>query len=309
MTKQKKDFSIDPGQLRLRDFELLRDLLRSDSLRDLARARAVSPGNLSKQIRTIEICLGIPLVERSSQGIKPTPEAMRILPFLDRMQHLRDRMLSEFTTADTLNRLTIASTSSLSTSLLPPVLTAYKSLRSKTQFRLLEMPPASFIPIAMRGGFQICIHIGEMEWPRTWTSANLGSVQWNLYARKNHPLGGTSSVSEIRKFPFVMPAYWFEQGVRYGNDYCPLPPSKRLIGAETATAAAAIEIVQRTDQLGFFLDLTARSAVKAGLVAPIHVPSWNVVKKDLYLSVKNDSVSQRAYSLLQEFFVEQLEIN
>lgn len=300
------EIKVDTGQIRLRDLDLLRELLRSNSLRDLARSKDASVGNISKQIRSLEVRLGVPLVERSAQGVKPTPEAMRIQPYLEKFHELEESLVSEFSETENLERLTIATTSTLSTCLLPPVLSAYKSLKENAHFRLLEMPPANFLSTALRGGFQVCLHVGEMDWPRTWTSAKIGSLTWSLFGKKGHPLGTQASVVEVKKYPFVMPTYWSEHGIRFGNDFCPIPVSKRKTGSETASAAAALEIVQRTSQLGFFLNLTARESVEANRLQKIEVKSWRRVRKDLYLSVKNDSVSQNAFLTLQRMLREQI---
>lgn len=290
-----KKTSTDTGMIRLRDLEILRELLKSESVREFARASNTSAGNVSKLVRSLEIRLGFPLLERSAKGIKPTADARRFLPYLEKFQSLQEELDSEFTTQKYSERLTIASNSTLANCLLPTVLGEYLQSNPSSHFRLLEMATNQFLPTALRGGFQVCVHIDEIDWPHTWTSRKIGPVSWSLYGRKAHPLGTTSTTVEVKQFPFVFPTYWSEQGLRYGDDLCPISRARRIIGTETTTATAAIEVVKTTDQLGHFLDLSAYEALHRGEVQKIEVPTWRKISKPLYLAVKNDYVAHRTF--------------
>ena len=43
------------------------------------------------------------------------------------------------------------------------------------------------MPSAMKGALELTLHVGEMAWPRTWSSTSLGPLAWSLYARPGHP--------------------------------------------------------------------------------------------------------------------------
>lgn len=158
----------------------------------------------------------------------------------------------------------------------------------------------------MRGAFQLCVHMGSLEWPKTWTTLEVGTVTWSLYCRKGHPLSAKPTLAQILKYPFVYPAYWAGEGVRFGDDNCPQSIRRRRLGHETATATAAVEMVRYTDHLGFFPSIVARALEKQRLIRRLPVREWNQVSRPLYLTVKNDFVKQPTFLRFKELLQDQL---
>ncbi|HEX4925339.1 MAG TPA: LysR substrate-binding domain-containing protein, partial [Bdellovibrionales bacterium] len=158
---------------------------------------------------------------------------------------------------------------------------------------------AQFVPVALRGAFQVCVHTQELDWPRTWSSEQVGYLRWHLCARKDHPVFEKPGAREVAKYPFVFPVYWTQEGFRYGSDQCPLPMAKRVRGVETTTAAAAAEIVRQSDHLAFVPELAVRPYLQRGELMIVPVTSWRPVAQPVFLSVKNDVVKQSVFERLQ----------
>lgn len=288
--------------IKLKDIHLLMDLLKTKSIRDLARSQKVSPGQISKQVRGLELKLGVQLLERSSHGVEVAAEALSILPYLKGIYHLHLKMIGELRPDRREDFLCFASTSFITTHLLPRVLSEYELQVPNTRFRTIDLPPNRFIPVGLRSGFQLCVHMGDLDWPKTWTSAELGTISWNLYCRAENPIGKRPGLEKVLQYPFVYPVYWSDEGIRYGNDSCPVGISKRILGHETATAVSAAEMVRYTDHIGFLPSLVTNPLVQAGELRKLTVKSWKPIQEKVYLTVKNDYIKQSTFMRLKKLF-------
>ncbi len=285
--------------LKLKDIELFLRLTKTKSVRDLGRESNLSPGQVSKWIQGMEHKLGRNLIERSSQGVQPTAEALELIPVFEKFMALQSALKDpqSIKKDETLN---FGSSSYFSTYLIP-LLTKELGLetsRSVPKIRIIDLPPANFVTAALRGAFNLCFHTHALEFPKTWTTVVVGEVELHLYCRKNHPILKASSAKNLLKYPFVSPVYWTAEGNRYGDDQCPIPLNKRLKGHEASSSASACELIKHSDQLAFFPEIVARQSLKAGEIRQVPVP-WKTVKKPVFLSVKNAVVKQNDFELLQ----------
>ena len=94
--------------------------------------------------------------------------------------------------------------------------------------------------------------------------------------------------------------YWTADGIVFGKDGFSAPGAQRIRGHETATAVGALEIIRRSDQLGFVPEIVARPFLKAGSVVEIDLAAVKKVKQPVYLTVKNDKISQKMFRWLIE---------
>lgn len=67
-----------------------------------------------------------------------------------------------------------------------------------------------------------------------------------------------------------------------------------------------MEVIRRTDQLGFVPEIVARPLLESGDLIKLTVPSLKRVSEPVYLSVKNDLVTQKMYSWLIQLCEESL---
>ncbi len=294
------------SDLKLRDIITVVELLKTRSLRDFSRRFGGSPGQISKQVKAIESKLGMRLFDRSSQGVEATPEAMSIMSIFEKIYDLHLKLTGELNPEEKENLLGFASTSFLSTSILPRVFAKFEQQVGKSKFRLFDLPPDRFIAAGLRGAFQVCLHFGDLDWPKTWTSVQVGSVKWQLYCRHDHPLAKRPHLQKILQYPFIYPIYRSTEGIRYGNDRCPLPLNKRNIGHETATATSAIELVSFSNHLAFLPNVVAESLLRQKQVRILPVPSWKKVEEPLFLTVKNDFVKKKTFEILKTIIGDEL---
>lgn len=300
---------MDFEEIKIREINVFLELLRTGSVRELARQRSCAPGQISKIITTLETKVGFKLLERSSFGVKPTKKAAEILPMFNEIRANQEAFLASFVKTKESPLLSFATTSFFSTQFVPSLFAQFVTTYPDYKLRLLDLPPDMFLNVAMRNGFQICLHLREMDWPKTWTSVKVGRVDWILCGRKGHPCqveGKEASIKSIAKFPFVFPVYWSQNGIAYGNDNFPLSQNKRIRGYETSTATSAVEVIRHTDQLGFVPDIVARPLLESGALVKLTVSSLKQVSEPVFLSVKNDLVTQKMYSWLIRLCEERL---
>jgi DNA-binding transcriptional LysR family regulator len=290
--------------IRLKDIELLIELFHIKSVRELARKCGTSPGQMSKLIKSLELKLGFRLLNRSSYGVEPTAEAKNILGLLEQMHELHFQIAGHRRKESKENLLSFSSTSFLSTHLLPSVFSSFTKKSPEARFRLVDLPPNQFTSVGLRGGFQLCVHLNELDWPKTWTSIEVGTITWDLYCRAHHPV--LKDQGDVLDYPFVYPVYWSDEGVQFGNDNCPINIRKRRRGHETSTALAAAELVRLTDNLGYLPNLLTKTLLERGQLCRISVKSWKGKTQTVYLTVKNDFVKQHTFLQIKDLLQKEL---
>jgi DNA-binding transcriptional LysR family regulator len=300
---------MDIEDIKIKEIKVFLEILKTGSVREIARHRRTHAGQISKLMTGLERKVGFKLLERSSFGVQPTAKALELLPLFDEIQKSEENIRSSFITTKEKSVLGFAANFFLASHLLPQVFTAFEKPYPQYRLRLLDLPPDNFVPVALRNGFQVCLHTGDQDWPKTWSSTKIGDLHWILCARKNHPVLEHLTLKEILKYPFIFPVYWTSEGMAYGKDHFPLPDSQRIRGHETATAVGALEILRRTNQLSFVPEIVARPFLKSGQVVQLEISALKVVRQPVYLTVKNDQVSQKMYDWLAGVCARELAIS
>ena len=288
------------SELKFKEISLFLDLMKAGSIRELARQKNVEPGQISKSLRSLELKLGTPLLERTTKGVHRTARAQELQSTFEELMEVQQK-LEENRKLSSSSVLTIATTSFFSTHFVPKILGNLIREEPGIHCELLELPPSQFIPVALRHGFDICLHQGELDWPRTWTSILVGEIQWNLYARRRHELSERkATLAQVLKNPFTYPIYWTNEGKRYGDDSFPISIKKRIRGIETATAASAAQIIANSDQIGYLPSPVAQNLVKHRQLSVIEVQGLKPIRQPVFLSVKSDTIKQKRYEWFQK---------
>ncbi len=279
--------------LRLVDLEILLDVDHFGSMNEVAKYRKIQPSTVSKGVRRLETQLGQRLVARSTRGASLTPAgrelAGAIAPLLRSVEHWDRRGRAESASRPTL--LAVGAPSVIATHLVPKV---HSHLRRKFPgvfVRLVDLRPTESLAAGLSGHFQLIFHWDPLDWPQSWLQEELGSLRWQLYARKGHPLGvGPVAAEDVQAHRFVVPVYWDRHEFVTGDDACPLPERDRRRGDETETAEAALRCLEGSDQLAFLPTLVAAEAARRERVVEVQVEGWPAVQRRLFLSVKADEV-------------------
>ena len=280
------------------DLEIFVVLGEVRSVRAVARERRLSPSQVSKILKRIEVSVGAVLFKRTALGISLTPEgiefrqnAQAILGQLPAL--VPNRLGSRKARVKT---VTIGTTSLLNAHLLPRVLARVSRNEPNVQFRILDMPPDQIVHMGLKGVIDIAVHWDRIKWTSLWDSRDVGEIRFGLFGRKGHPLGARATADQVRPFPFLLPIYLQQSSVRYGDDRCPLKRELRIAGDQTSTASTAVKIAEDSDQLMFVPTCVADGAE----LVEIQVEEWKSVRQKIYLSLNSQNVHRRLADLLME---------
>lgn len=291
------------SSIKIRDLEIFLEVSRAKSIREVSRRLNLSPGKVSKSIQALEAKLGTKVYKRSATGVLPTAEGAEILEIANSMVHGVDKikeLLSGRGKSKIKKTLAVASTSFLNTHLTVPVTSRFAQKLEDHSFRFLDLAPDQLVPVGLRGGFEIAVHYGAIAWPSTWLSRKLGKSNWVLACRTGHPLSKKPNLKKILEYAFVAPVYWTNEGLKKGNDQFPVPSSKRKLGYETATADAAIAIIEQTNQLAFLPEILARQFVAKKTIRVIECSDLKEIDRELFISVRSDLVTETLFNGLAD---------
>jgi LysR family transcriptional regulator, hydrogen peroxide-inducible genes activator len=289
----------DLSQLRLQDLEVFLEVIRARSVREAARRLKLTPGQVSKSVQSLEKKLGHKLFQRSRSGVMLTSlgnELMTIAREIMNSSGKIENLLSGKKKTKLQSYLTMASTSFLNVHLLSPVISDLAEKAGEYSFRILDLAPDQMAQVGMRGGFDLCVHYGEIGWPKTWVTEFIGFSPWVLCCRIDHPLSRKASLSQVLEYPFVVPIYWTQEGLARGNDQFPVSFSKRKLGFETSTALSVTPILEATNQLAFLPEVLVRSMVTGKRLKIIDAEGVAKVQKSVYVSARADSVPNTLFT-------------
>ena len=106
---------------------LFRAVARHGGVGAAAEALTISQPSVSAQVRALERALGLPLLERSGRGVRPTDQGTRVLAYADRIFALADDLLREAANlrAGTAGRLVVGASTTVGEYVLPVLRTEY----------------------------------------------------------------------------------------------------------------------------------------------------------------------------------------
>src|SRR5690242_16940479 len=123
--------------IKIKEINILLELSRTKSVRELARQRDTLPGQISKIISSLENKLGFKLIERSPLGIKLTSRAQDLLPLFNEIYKNQEAIQTNFENTKELPLLGIATTSFFSTHLIPQLIARHEKKYPQFKLRLL----------------------------------------------------------------------------------------------------------------------------------------------------------------------------
>ncbi len=277
------------GNLKLKELEVFYLAAKTKSIREVARRLKTTPGQVSKLIQSVERKMKTTLFKRSNFGIVLSETGSQLVLLAEEILESAYKIesLQQKQTSQTIG---VAATSFLTNHLIAPAAVKDLGVSPASTFRFLDLAPDQMISAGLRGAFEIAFHLGRLDWPQTWLSQKIGKIEWVLCVRNHHPLKKQILKSDLTPYQFISPTYWTAEGLIKGNDFFPIPISKRKTGHETSGADTAIPILQNTDQIAFLPRLLVAAQVESGTLRLLRPKDIEPVFRDLYVSVKTDAV-------------------
>jgi DNA-binding transcriptional LysR family regulator len=288
------------ADLSLSDMTRVRELNRLRSVREAARVLRVQPSQVSRSLRRVENLVGVVLFQRSTSGLTPTAEAADILDVIENVIDDMNEVLKPDRKKGTGKpvQITLAAPAYLARSVVVPAFQRVKGER--IQPRLTDLLPDDITRQGIRGNLDGCIHIREVDWPRTWTSRKIGKIDWILICANKHPLRGSCKRNDVLKYGFVTPVYLSEAGFTRGNDQFPIPIERRDVKLEVSSSDLALEAVVDSELLAFVPEVAARRDLKEKRLRRLELLDTRSVELPVYFSVRSERVSKSLFEKLSQ---------
>jgi DNA-binding transcriptional LysR family regulator len=125
------------------DISKCKVFLKSVELGSFSKAASVlgySTSGVSQLVTTFEKEMGFPLLTRSNKGVKPTNNALKIIPVLREILLQEEKLyqINSEIKGLTVGNITIGAYSSIATHWLPPVIKGFQEIYPQIEIRLME---------------------------------------------------------------------------------------------------------------------------------------------------------------------------
>jgi DNA-binding transcriptional LysR family regulator len=261
------------AELRVADVDAFLAFHRYGSVASAARARRVTPSQVSKAIARLESQLGVDLLVRGAGAVMPSEAAQRLTPKLQAwLEQLYAMRRPETPVSPT---LTLAAQSFLNALIAPAIAKADPALHLTT----LEVPQAMMRVYLPQNIFDVAVMVGGDErLPSPWAQDPVGELRSAAYGRPSlaQRLGPSPSLDAVRAVPFITPVHLFNGEFVPSDDDCPLSPAERIAGHKCQTILLGLELAAGSDQLVFGPEPAARAHLSAGRLVQVPVQGWNV---------------------------------
>ena len=212
------------------DLLLLAELPDHKSLRSLSRSLGIEPPRLTKVLQSVRHQLQFEIIKTSSHGYIMTAEgshvslqAKELLRKAEEFIPRKSQLLAPSVT------YTVGGRGFMNVFFSGAMIESLQVAGVTALLRFMDLSPEELRQTATEGVLDVALHLEEIQWPQTWSAAEVGSMRWNLYVGKNHPLKGSVSKEELLKFPFARSAYWNGRAIAQAADHLPIPRSERII--------------------------------------------------------------------------------
>jgi DNA-binding transcriptional LysR family regulator len=179
----------------LRQLELFRLMMRTRNVTETARLLRISQPSASQSLRDLEDSMGLELFARGGGRLRPTAEAMALLPTVERLfshQGLLDGQVAELRDAQAGN-LTIATIPTLTGWLMPRAIGRFRRERPKVRFVLNCLDAAATVGAIRREDADLGIVYGPIDDPAV-AAEPVFQTRMVCIMRPDHPLAACAVV-------------------------------------------------------------------------------------------------------------------
>jgi LysR family transcriptional regulator of gallate degradation len=254
-----------------RQLGYFRTIVECASLTQAARKLGVTQPALSKVVRVMEQEVGVPLLQRSSGGVRATTAGRRLF------DHARAVMTELQIASDDLRRisrstkpiLSVGALPSLMTGVITPAVHAWRKEFPDQPISIVEKSHAELM-VSLEYG-QIDVAIGRVEARAAnarFTQTRLFRDRFSIVARAGHPLGGNKSVTidELGQYPWICWSFprlngpLIEQLFKRAG--APVPPTS----TESSCMSFLIASIRRSDTLAILPRHTVIDGIEDGVL-------------------------------------------
>ncbi|WP_236183070.1 LysR substrate-binding domain-containing protein [Pseudomonas ceruminis] len=225
-----------------RQVEAFHAVMRTGSMTGAANLMSVTQPAVTRLVRDFEEAIGLPLFERKGSQLIPTPQAVALIPEVERSFIGLDRIgrLAAGIREHTAGSLRIAAMPAVANTLLPRFLSQFLPDRPNLQISILGVPSHQVVEMVSAGQ----VDIGYAEGPLNPHGVEMEAVEMDAVAvmPTGHPMTKLEVVSPSdfagERFISMRPGSLFSSGVQLA--LAQVPRVARLEASLTHTACALV---------------------------------------------------------------------
>lgn len=298
-------------QLSFKDLKLIYEIPHHESLQSLSRALKIEPQNISKIIKRIEGDLNLKLINRSSTGSTPTSEALELAEIAKKILNIsHDFLISKQVSDKKIIDYTFVSRVFLNACLSGVLTSASENELSDIRFKFIDASPKKKEIWARKGLIDLILSVEQIDLGKNWTHEKVGEFHWNFYGKKNHPIGTTTRIEQLLKYPLVLHSHIDGDRMIDMKTVSNLKISPKILGHSSENTINTLKIISKTNQIGFLPDILYNEGFFNNEIQKISLEKNFPFKQSLYLSAHVDRVNQihykRILNILKKYFMKSL---
>src|ERR1700749_1300006 len=184
-------------------------IVEAGSFSQAARTIHVAQPALSQQIAELEASLGIPLLQRSARGVRPTVAGEKLYEeassILRRLENLPGLIRSS--TGEVQGTVSLGMPASLSTTLVGPFIAACRAAYPKITLKFIDGDSEFLREEVEKSRLDLALGFEDEFFPVVLRQPLFRQHHYLISSRRSAPVTGpTVSLAEVAKIPLVLPA-------------------------------------------------------------------------------------------------------
>jgi LysR family transcriptional regulator, nitrogen assimilation regulatory protein len=183
-------------------------IVEAGSFSQAARTIHVAQPALSQQIAELEASLGVPLLQRSARGVKPTASGQKLYDeassILRRYENLPGLVRSSSGTVE--GQVSLGMPASLSTTLVGPFIEACRTAYPKITLKFIDGDSEFLREEVEKGRLDLALAYEDEFFPVVLRQPLFRQNHYLISSKRSaHPTSATISLKEVAKIPLVLP--------------------------------------------------------------------------------------------------------
>jgi LysR family transcriptional regulator, nitrogen assimilation regulatory protein len=237
---------IEEGRMQYRQLYYFVRIVEAGSFSQAARTIHVAQPALSQQITELEASLGVPLLQRSARGVRPTAAGERLYDeassILRKLENLPGMVRSSAGEVEGL--VSLGMPASLSTTLVGPFIERCKTVHPKVTLKFIDGDSEFLRDEVEKARLDLALAFEDEFFPVVHRQPLFRQNHYLISSKRSAPATGSSiSLKEVAKIPLILPGSLNARRVVIDRTFAEAGLSFNL-AAEAVTVASELSAVR-----------------------------------------------------------------
>ncbi|WP_212764349.1 LysR family transcriptional regulator [Streptomyces sp. I05A-00742] len=190
-------------RVELRHLRAFEAVARTLSVTQAAKELHYAQSSVSEQIQSLELELGVVLLDRSQRRVRLTPQGAVLYRYTEQILTLLEE--ARFAVSQPGTELAVGTLETLSLHMLPPVLTHYRALHPQARVRVGLHNRGELYQAVRRADLDLCLTFGDAPADPSLRSETLAEEPLAVIVPPGHPMAGAgrARLAEFMPEPFL----------------------------------------------------------------------------------------------------------